>query len=284
MTEIRAGGYSPTIRKRSLGRKLVDLRKACGLTTLDVQRQLGWSATKLNWIEKAKWVQPSSDAVVDLCELYGVEGEARDALVRLTREARQRGWWRKYNNVFPDELPGFEAGASAIRTFETAFVPGLLQVPSYIELATRTAGIKDPAQIQRHIDARVKRQEILTRDPGPCELHAIVDENAVARITDPAIRRAQLSHLIEMTARPNVTLQLLPFTTGLYPGASEVFAYLTFPDPSERDIVYLETAVDDRMLEEADELERYRLKFETLRAAALSPDQTRTHLTQQIGA
>jgi len=282
MDEIRAGGYSPTIRKRSLSRRLVELRKACGLTTTEVQRQLNWSASKLNYIEKAKWIEPNSDAVADLCELYGVEGREREALIRLAREGRQRGWWRKYNDVFSNELPGFEAGASHIRAFETTFIPGLLQVPSYIELITRAAGIDDPAGIKRHVDARVERQEILTRDNDPCRLHAVIDENAILRITDPAIRRAQLGHLAEITSRPNVDVQLLPVTAGVYPGAGEVFAYLSFPDPSERDFVFLESSIDDRMLEEADELERYRLRFEQLRTTALSPEETRTQLKQQI--
>ncbi|SRR6266568_2941343 len=282
MDEIRAGGYSPTIRKRSLSRRLVELRKACGLTTTEVQRQLNWSASKLNYIEKAKWIEPNSDAVADLCELYGVEGREREALIRLAREGRQRGWWRKYNDVFSNELPGFEAGASQIRAFETTFIPGLLQVPSYIELITRAAGIDDPAGIKRHVDARVERQEILTRDNDPCRLHAVIDENAILRITDPAIRRAQLGHLAEITSRPNVDVQLLPVTAGVYPGAGEVFAYLSFPDPSERDFVFLESSIDDRMLEEADELERYRLRFEQLRTTALSPEETRTQLKQQI--
>ncbi len=227
MDEIRAGGYSPTIRKRSLSRRLVELRKACGLTTTEVQRQLNWSASKLNYIEKAKWIEPNSDAVADLCELYGVEGREREALIRLAREGRQRGWWRKYNDVFSNELPGFEAGASQIRAFETTFIPGLLQVPSYIELITRAAGIDDPAGIKRHVDARVERQEILTRDNDPCRLHAVIDENAILRITDPAIRRAQLGHLAEITSRPNVDVQFLPVTAGVYPGAGEVFAYLS---------------------------------------------------------
>jgi hypothetical protein len=282
MDEIRAGGYSPTIRKRSLSRRLVELRKACGLTTTEVQRQLNWSASKLNYIEKAKWIEPNSDAVADLCELYGVEGREREALIRLAREGRQRGWWRKYNDVFSNELPGFEAGASQIRAFETTFIPGLLQVPSYIELITRAAGIDDPAAIRRHVDARVERQEILTRNSDPCRLHAVIDENAILRITDPAIRRAQLGHLAEITSRPNVDVQLLPVTAGVYPGAGEVFAYLSFPDPSERDFVFLESSIDDRMLEEADELERYRLRFEQLRTAALGPEETRTQLKQQI--
>jgi hypothetical protein len=282
MDEIQGTGYSPTIRKRSLSRKLVELRKSCGLTTSDVQRQLGWSASKLNYIEKAKWIVPNSDDVTDLCELYGVEGRQRDALITLAREGRQRGWWRKYNDVFPDELPGFEAGATQIRTFESSFIPGLLQVPSYIELVTRAAGIEDPAAITHHVSARIGRQEILTRASDPCHLHAIIDENALARITDTTIRRAQLGHLIEITSRPNVEVQVLPFTAGVHPGTIEVFSYLSFPDPTERDIVYLESAIDDRMLEETDELDRYILKFEKLRTAALSPDDTRTTLKNAL--
>jgi hypothetical protein len=283
MDEIHPGGYSPTIRKRSLARRLVELRKACGLTTTEVQRQLAWSATKLNWIEKAKWVEPITDQVVDLCELYGVEGTERDVLVRLARESRERGWWKKYNDIFSSELPGFEAGASVIRTFEAAFIPGLLQVRSYIEYVTRAAGIEDPAEVRRHVDARVKRQLILTREDNPCHLHAIIDENTIARMTHPGIRRDQLACLLEAASRPNVDIQILPFTAGVYPAAGESFVYLSFPDPSERDVVYLETGVVDRMLEEYDELERYRLKFDRLRATALDLDDTRTYLKQQIG-
>jgi hypothetical protein len=275
-------GYSPTIRKRSLSRRLVELRKACGLTSSDVQRQLSWSATKLNYIEKAKWIKPDSDDVTDLCELYGVEGHERDALIKLAREGRQRGWWRKYNDVFPDELPGFEAGASRIRAFETTFIPGLLQVPSYIELVTHAAGITDPAEVQRHLSARLARQEILARHTNPCQLHAVIDENAILRITDPAIRRTQLAHLVEITARPNVEVQLLPVAAGVYPGQGEVFVWLSFPDPTERDIVYLESAIDDRMLEETDEVNRYMLRFGKLRTMALSPDDTRTTLKRQM--
>jgi hypothetical protein len=79
-----------------------------------------------------------------------------------------------------------------------------------------------------------------------------------------------------------VDVQLLPVTAGIYPGAGGVFTYLEFPDPSERDVVYLETTIDDRMLEETDELETYRLRFEQLTTAALDPEETRDHLKQQI--
>lgn len=280
MSEIQASGYSPTVMKRMLSRKLVELRKTCKMTTTEVQAALGWSPTKLNHIEKARWVEPNGDLVNDLCELYGVEGHDRDALIKLARDARKRGWWRKYNDVFSNELPGFEAGAATIRTFETIFIPGLLQTPDYIELVTRTNGIDDPAAVQRHIDARIKRQKILTREQDPCHLHVVIDEAAILRINNPTIRTGQIHHILTAAKQPHIKVQVFRLSDGVYPGAAEPFAYLTFPDPGDRDIVFLETTIDDRMLEEKDELERYMTRFNQLSTAALTPKDTRTHLTQ----
>jgi transcriptional regulator with XRE-family HTH domain len=283
LDETRSSGSSPTIRKRSLARKLVGYRQARGLTTTDVQRRLGWSATKLNWIEKARWTESVTDSVVDLCELYGIEAAERDALIGLAREGRERGWWSKYNDVFGrEELPGWEVGASRIATFEAAFIPGLLQIPAYIELITRTAGISDPAEISRHVEARTRRQVILDREQDPCQLDAVIDENAIIRITDGAIRASQLTHLAELAGRPGITVQILPLAAGVYPVTSEAFLHLSFPD-GERDIVYIETTIDNRLLEEYDEIGHYRLKFRKLQAAALTAEESATWLQQQMG-
>jgi hypothetical protein len=278
MDKTPSTGDSPTIRKRALARKLVEHRQRRGLTTTDVQRRLGWSATKLNWIEKARWTESVTDSVTDLCELYEISAPERNALITLARQSRERGWWTRYNDVFGrEELPGWEAGASAIWTFETAFIPGLLQTPDYIELITRAAGIEDPTEIRRHAEARTRRQAILTREHDPCRLHAIIDENALARITDPAIRSGQAARLSEDASRPNITVQVLPVSAGVYPVTSEAFLHLAFPD-GERDIVYIETTFDNRMLEELDEIERYKLKFAALQAAALTPEETAAFL------
>jgi DNA-binding XRE family transcriptional regulator len=283
MSEIQASGYSPTVMKRMLSRKLVELRKSVGMTTTQVCRTLNWSATKLNHIEKGRWVEPNGDLVNDLCELYGVDGRDRDALVQLARSARQRGWWRKYNDVFGSELPGFEAGASMIRTFETVFIPGLLQTPDYIEMITRAAGITDPATVKRHVDARLKRQTILTRDQAPCRLHAVIDETAILRINDKTVRKEQIRHIAQTARSSHVEVQLLRIGDGLYPSSSaEPFSYLSFPDPGERDIVYLETTVDDRMLEEPDELDRYIVRFKQLCDIAPGPDETLDYLEHHL--
>ena len=72
-------------------------------------------------------------------------------------------------------------------------------------------------------------------------------------------------------------MQILPVSAGVYPVTSEAFLHLAFPD-GERDIVYIETTIDNRMLEELDEIERYRLKFARLQALALTPEQTTAFL------
>ncbi|MFG2013762.1 helix-turn-helix domain-containing protein [Actinomadura geliboluensis] len=282
MPSIQASGYSPTIKKRALSRKLVELREQCGMTTSEVCKRLRWSPSKLNYIEKAKWVDPNSDSVADLCELYGVGPSDTEALIKLTREARQRGWWRKYNDVFRDDYVGLEAGASEIFTFQTTLIPGLLQTPGYIEAVTRLAGIQDDAEIRRHVAARTQRQEIISRKSAPCRFHALIDENALVRIKDTAVRSEQIRHLINASTRPNVDIQLLLLVDGLYPGTSEPFSYLKFPEPSERDIVFLETTIDDRMMEEEDELERYLTRFHRLRDAAQSTVATGAYLARLI--
>lgn len=129
----------------------------------------------------------------------------------------------------------------------------------------------------------LRRQQILVRSDDPCRLHAVIDENAIARLPEGELRDGQLRNLMEMGDRANVAVQIVPFTAQAYDvGSCEPFCYLSFAERSYRDIVYLETTVDDRMLEEPDESWRYRLRFDRLRAAALDPQETRAYLKRAI--
>lgn len=92
----------------------------------------------------------------------------------------------------------------------------------------------------------------------------------------------QLAHILDMAKRPNVDVQVLSIASGHYPGGSEPFVYLSFPDPADRDLLYIETTIDNRYLEEEDELERYMVRFNRLCTAALDVDATRTHLERQM--
>jgi len=247
------------------------------MSTAEVGKRLDWSSGKLHHIESSSWLKPSGDDVTEMCELYGVEGAQRDALVAMARSARQRGWWRRYNDVFANKPPGFEAGASLIRTFECTLIPGLLQTPGYIEFTARAFGADDP-EIARRTEARLERQKVLVRDTEPAHLHALIDEAAILRITDSAIRIEQIEHLLRMERQANVTVQVVPLSAGPYPGNGEVFTLLDFPDPQDRSLVFIEGAVDERLLEETDEIERYTLRFDRIRAVAHTAEESAARL------
>lgn len=279
-----AEGYSPTVGKRRLAAILVDLRTQCEMTTTDVCRRLGISRWSLYRAESATWVKPQPALVMDLTELYGVPAEQAQALVQLSRDARKRGWWYSYKDVFGEnDFIGFEAGASATSVYEPALITGLLQTPAYIERITRAAGITGEHDIARRVAARRQRQQILDRDEPP-QLNVVLPETAIATCVGTAPeRREQLEHLATMSLRDNITVALLRFDDGPHPASGTgPFTILDFADSRDRSIVYMETEVDCRYLEEPDELDRYRHLYNEVQRAALGPDDTRAHLAKYL--
>jgi transcriptional regulator with XRE-family HTH domain len=263
---------SPTVRGRRLRYELRRLREQAGLTRDETARHLDWSGSKISRIETGQSRAQTGD-VRDLLDVYGVTGDPAEALVQLAREARKRGWWTAYNDVFTGTYVGLEAEASAMRSYEPQIIPGLLETEDYTRALIRAALVRaDPDEIERRVKARMARQEVLER-PDPPEIWAVLDEPAVRRpVGGPAVMKAQLRHLIDVTAAPNstVTLQVLPLAVGSHPGLDGSFVILDFPNSEDVPVVYLETATDGLYLEETAEIERYNVVFDHLRASALS--------------
>jgi hypothetical protein len=126
----------------------------------------------------------------------------------------------------------------------------------------------ESAEIERLVDIRMKRQEILTR-PKPLHLWAILDESVIRRVVgSPAVMREQLDRLLEANESPHITLQVLPFSKGAHAAALGSFVIIGGPEPA-LDVVYVDFHTGSLFLEKEEELERYRLAFEYLRAQAL---------------
>lgn len=84
--------------------------------------------------------------------------------------------------------------------------------------------------------------------------------------------RAQLHHLVEVSrAQPGVTLQVLPFSAGAHATRSGPFAIMTFSGPGHLAVVGLAGQIDGVYLDGEDDVARYSLIFQHLRAAALPP-------------
>ncbi len=278
---------SPTVKRRRLSHVLRELRQAAELTATEAAKRLEWDPSKVARMERNQWKLPNVHDIRLLLDLYGVTDERqRDALINLAREARQRGWWADYEDVFRSSLPDFEAGASLIRTYEALIVPGLLQTAAYAGAVWRAGQVLDEQAdhvIERHVEARLTRQKILARESPP-ELLAVIDEAALARaVGGPKVMEEQLQHLIKMAARPNVTVQVLPNSVGAHAAMIGGFMILDFPSPvDDPSLVYMETATENLWLETPEKYRRYALIYSQVQALAFSPEESVSRMTTQM--
>ncbi|WP_197319253.1 helix-turn-helix transcriptional regulator [Saccharomonospora sp. NB11] len=265
-------GHGPTVRRRRLAGELRRLREKAALTIDEVGEKLECSASKISRIETGH-VGVTPRDVRDMLELYGVQGDDQEALVQLAREARKRGWWHAYNEVFTGAFVGLEADASSLKAFQALLVPGLLQTERYARAVIRAMrpGAED-AEIDRRVAARMARQRLL-RDPNPPEYWAVIDEAVLRRMVGGHdVMAEQFTQLCEIARLPHVTVQVVPFEAGAHPGMEGPFLILGFPEPADPDVVYVDSTNSGLYLELEADVRRYALMFDHLRAAALKPD------------
>lgn len=274
----------PTVRRRRLGTELRNLRDKSGYKLEEVATELGVAPSTLSRIETGK--APTKSAYLNqMLEMYGVtDPEQRRVLIDMAREGHRKGWWAAYDDVLPsgfDIYVGLEAETAGIRSYEISAVPGLLQTADYARAILREMFPRHTAdQIDRLVDLRMARQRRFEDDP-PIELWAILDEAVVRRtVGGAAVMRRQLTHLLAEAARPEVTLQVLPFSSGAHAGHGGPFSILEFPERSDTEVAYVESVAGFIYLERDKEV-RVRIEaFDRLRAAALSPAASADLITQ----
>ncbi|WP_148308241.1 helix-turn-helix domain-containing protein [Actinoplanes friuliensis] len=266
---------SPTIRRRRLGAELRRYRDAAGVTIDVVAERLGCSPSKVSRIETGHTSATPRD-VKDMLDIYGVDGVESDELVQISREARQKGWWHPFSTVLSGAFVGMEAAAKTVRAYEQQVVPGLLQTDKYAIAMIRAARPSDSDQeIEQRVRVRMARQALLIQD-DPIDLQVVLDEAVVSRpVGGDEVMRDQMLRLVEMSLLPNVTLQILPFAAGAHAGMDGTFSILDFPDAEDPNVVFAENATGGLFLEKSDELRKYNSIFETIRATALSPEESR---------
>jgi len=264
---------SPAVRRRRLGNELRSLRERAGLTIDVVADRLDFSSSKVSRIETGHTGASAAD-VRAMAGLYGLDGQAADALVQIARDAKAKGWWLQYGKVLIGRYVGLEAGASKIYSFEAQVVPGLLQLPDYTRLLIRAArpDLSDE-ELDDRIRIRDKRRALIDKDENPIDLWAIIDEAVLHRLVGGAsLMRQQIERLQMVAERPNVTLQVIRFGTGVHAGMDGSFSILEYEDEADPDVVFAENAAGGLFMEKDDDLRRYRFVFDRLRASALSPE------------
>ncbi|GAA3127831.1 hypothetical protein GCM10017687_48370 [Streptomyces echinatus] len=175
---------------------------------------------------------------------------------------------------------GLETDAESLRVYEPQLVTGLLQTRAYAEALVQGALPEtSTAEIDKRVQVRLRRQERITAAHNPLRLWVVLDEAALRRVVgSKLVMREQLEHLIEMSQLPHVTVQVLPFEVGAHPGLNGQYAILEFADAADSSVVYLEGVTSDLYLEKAQDVQKYAVMYEHLRAQSLNVEASRQYI------
>ncbi|MEV0123429.1 helix-turn-helix transcriptional regulator [Streptomyces sp. NPDC050703] len=261
--------------RMQIARGLVALRERCGATQAQIAERAGVSTTTVSryemWQDRARIRWATVRALADACEATAQE---REALVRIAK-SQADGWWVG-NSAVPewmDPLVSFEHEAAYEHVYANTVVPGLLQTREYALAIHQAREVRSGNDvIERMVDARVARQEILRRDPA-LHLWAILDEAVLHRtVGDADVMARQFRHLQEAAESPNIDIQILPFGAGAHAAGAGHFVILGRDDDKDplnsMAVVYIEMRRRGLYLDDAEDVAAYKLTFDYLRSQA----------------
>lgn len=270
-------GGSPTVRRRVLASELKNLRRAAGLTHVDIANRLGWQQGKVSKIESAKQ-GVGIEAVIALSEVCKASFAHRERLVELARTARTKGWWEAYGDVLAPEqrtYVGLEADADVVSVFGVESVPELLRTRDYAEalLNASSNGARQEDRVARAIEVLLARQRNLFERPD-FRFDVVLSESALRRVVGGTeVVRGQCARLVELAERPDVVLRVLPFAVGALPVDSP-FSILEFRHDPHPEVVFVPGRATCAYFEDVVEVGAYRDAMTSLRSRALDPDES----------
>ncbi|WP_164419500.1 helix-turn-helix domain-containing protein [Streptomyces salinarius] len=275
---------NPTGRQLRLGAELRKLRERAGLTSTQASQLLGVKQNQISNTEAGR-MGVSAERVRALARHYECSDRALiDALCAMTAE-RTRGWWEEYREILPGallDLAEVEHHAVHLRTAITAHIPGLLQTTDHArELFRHVVPDLTPPDIEHRVSFRIKRQTVIFRDAPAPYLTLIHEAALLMQFGGPRIARRQLQHLLEMSERDNVTIRVIPFSAGGFPGSGQSIFYSAGP-VQQLDTVHLDQSHGPVFLHAAAQLDKYRVLLDRTEAKALSPADSRDLIHRAI--
>ncbi|MGH3882297.1 MAG: helix-turn-helix domain-containing protein [Pseudonocardiaceae bacterium] len=278
-----AQSSNPTARRIILGARLRRLREAVEISRAEAGYAIRGSESKISRLELGRVSFKPRD-VTDLLTMYGVtDSEEREVLLEMVTASNEPGWWHRYTDMVADWFEnylGLEESASRIQTYELQFLPGLMQTEDYARaIATRGWFQLENQRAERQVAMRMRRQALLARPDAP-KLWAVIDESVLHRpIGGRRVMLAQIEHLLALTKRPNITLQVVPYPLSGY-AAEGPFSMLRFAEPELPDVVYIEHLSGALYLDKRSETELYSRVFDRLMVDAKTPDHSRQLLAK----
>jgi transcriptional regulator with XRE-family HTH domain len=274
----------PTARRMILGSQLRRLREEAGVTRQQAGYNIRGSESKISRLELGRVGFKERD-VTDLLTMYGVEDATeRQTFLDMVKQSNEPGWWRRFGETMPNwftDLVGLEEAAARIQIWEPLYVSGLLQIEGYAR-AIFSHGRPEMAddRVDQLVALRMRRQKMFSRPDAP-RVWMVLDESVLHRpIGGVKVLKRQIEYLLEMSALPHVSVQVLPYSrSGL--SAEHAFSLLRFGEPELPNIAYVEYLTGAHYIEKREEIEKYSRALDMLAVDAETPDRSRSMLAKR---
>ncbi|MGA5821576.1 DUF5753 domain-containing protein [Kitasatospora sp. NPDC094028] len=279
--------FQQTVRRIQLGRELRRLREQRDLLPEDVAKALpAWSVFKISRTENAKGAVKADD-VAELLDFLEADADLKAGLIDIAKNASKQGWWVSYTGVVNEQtvnLASLEAEASAVKTYQPAFIPGLFQTPDYARAIFAELGGFSEDEAEAKVNVRTARQAVLTR-PKPPQIWAVIHEAALSvKAGGPEVMRAQLERLIQLTRLSNVNIQIMPADCALNPGMNGALTILGFPYRPALDIALVAAQMTELWIEDRESVGEFHATFQKITAEALQLDKSLAFITEKRDA
>ncbi|MFH9084625.1 helix-turn-helix domain-containing protein [Streptomyces sp. NPDC017673] len=247
------------------------LRSERGLSLRDLAKEVGWDASQFSKMESGQTLG-GPEAVQALDQFYGTPG----LLVTLWElavmdPAQFKEQYRGYMELETEAISLWHYGGGTLH--------GLLQTPQYARELLAAGGIRG-RELERQVEARIGRRQVLEGEEAP-PFRALLSEGALrASLRHPREWRDQLAHLAEVLERPNITLYVLPFGTGLHGLMDTAVTFLRLPDG--RTVAYVENDVRGELIDDISMVEGLQRRYDAIRDLVLGPVESRKFILQML--
>ncbi|WP_158578614.1 helix-turn-helix domain-containing protein [Spongiactinospora rosea] len=246
--------------RKIFGKELLRQRAAKGWTQHGVGSRLGVHQSLISQWERAIKT-PGPGYAERLDEIFGLTAEAvfTTHYHRIVRSVDHRTW----NMRWAEDI---ERQAATLKFWDPLLVTGLLQIPEYAYAIYRQEPGKTSKWVEECVADRLARKAILEKEKPPNVL-SLIDEAVLNRpVGGPQTLRNQLEYLLEMTERPNVTIQIVPLSAGCTPGLVCAFGLASLP--FDRDVATVESFTEAYVTSDFDMVSRLHVQYDTIRADA----------------
>ncbi|MER7514867.1 helix-turn-helix transcriptional regulator [Streptomyces sp. NPDC126499] len=270
--EVEPGDESGAAVVATVGRQIKLWREAKGLRATELGDRIGYGEDLIRKVERGARI-PRPEFLDKVDEAVGAAGLV-SAMKKDVEEVR-------YPKKVRD-LKKLEARAVEFCLYSTINIHGLLQNREFAQALLRTwRPAYGPEDLERLLAARMARQSIFERSPGP-ELSFVQEEATLRRpIGGRMVLRRQLERLLEVGELPNVEIQVMPTERADHPGTGGLIEILKFGDGTA--VGRSDGDFNGRPVSDPRRLRILELRYGIIRAQALTPGESRSFIERLLG-